>query len=209
MNYLSPTPPVLSFLLSDFLRSPSPPPPLPSSALLSSNFHSCALGLRHTPAPPLPPLLASSFLARPTVSVLPSRRGSSDDSGDARPAPSPGLRRRRNTGIIITISVIISQMRRAKLELCPSPSGWLTVTNSSLIHSTHQLYTGQRSPERQEAAKASLHVSSPTAAQRHITALCAQPLSPVSSFSLSESRRQLVITPLAKRCNVRMSRISS
>lgn len=102
-----------------------------------------------------------------------------------------------NTGIIITIIVIISQMRRAKLELCPSPSGCLTVTNSSLIHSTHQLYTGQRSPERQEAAKAPLHVSSPTAAQRRITALCAQPLSSMSSFRLSESRRQLVIMPLA------------
>ncbi len=109
---------------------------------------------------------------------------------------SPEQCRGRNTGIIIII-VIISQMRRAKLELCPSPSGWLTVTHSSLIHPTHQLYTGQRSPERQEAAKASLHVSAPTAAQRHIAALRAQPLSPTSSFSLSENRRQLVIMPLA------------
>ena len=107
---------------------------------------------------------------------------------------------RRDTGIIIivTIIVIISQMRKAKLEFCPSQSDSLTVTNSSLIHSTHQLYTGQRSPERQDAAKAPLcHASSPTAAQRRITAQCAQRFSSMSSFKLCESRRQLVIMPLA------------
>lgn len=93
------------------------------------------------------------------VIVFPSRGGNGDGSGDARPGQIPGQSRGRNTSIIVTIFVIISQMRRAKLELCPSPSGWLTVTNSSLTHSTHQLYTGQRSPERQEAAKAPLDVS--------------------------------------------------
>lgn len=40
---------------------------------------------------------------------------------------------KKRQGIAVPIVVIISQMRRAKLELCPSPSGWLTVTNSSLI----------------------------------------------------------------------------
>lgn len=146
--------------------------PLPHSHPLSSFYSTSFLAFfvsPHTHLPrllPLSPLLASSFLACPSVFVLLSRRGSSDDSGDARPGQSPGECRRRKTGIIITtIIVIISQMRRAKLELCPSPSGWLTVTNSYLIHSIHQLYTGQRSPERQEAAKASLHVSFPTAAQ--------------------------------------------
>lgn len=69
----------------------------------------------------------------------------------------PGRRGGRSWGIV----VIIIQMRRAKLELCPSPSGWLTVTNSSLIHPNHQLYTGQRRPERQEEAECI-----PTAARR-------------------------------------------
>lgn len=75
--------------------------------------------------------------------------------------------------IITAIIVIISQMRGAKLELCPSPSGRLTVTNSSFIHSTHQLYTGQRRPERQEAAPRVTAPLSPTAAQKtHHSALC-------------------------------------
>ncbi|CAB1455077.1 unnamed protein product [Pleuronectes platessa] len=37
---------------------------------------------------------------------------------------------RASSFIIIAIIVIISQMRRAKLELCPSPSGWLTAKGS-------------------------------------------------------------------------------
>lgn len=66
---------------------------------------------------------------------------------------------RKHWIIIIVITVIIiSQMRRAQPELCPSSSGWLTVTNSSLIHSAHQLYTGQRIPERQEAAETLFNV---------------------------------------------------
>lgn len=114
------------------------------------------------------------------------------------PRPSAGQCRRRSAGIIIASVVIISQMRRAKLELCPSPSGWLTVTNSSLIHSTHQLYTGQRSPERQEAAKAPLPTCHPQTQHTDTSqALCAQPLSSKSSSGLCESRRQLVIMPLA------------
>lgn len=111
--------------------------------------------------------------------------------------------------IIIAIIVIISQMRRAKLELCPSPSGWLTVTNSSLIHSTHQLYTGQRSPERQEAAKAPLHVSSPTAAQRRSAALCAQPLIVNVLFQSLWEQRTACHHAFSHCCYVRMSCISS
>lgn len=61
--------------------------------------------------------------------------------------------------------VIIIQMRRAKLELCPSPSGWLTVTNSSLIHPDHQLYTGQRRPERQEEAQSAARRSARRSSQ--------------------------------------------
>lgn len=104
---------------------------------------------------PRPCLLSSPPLspARPSVST--SRGGSGDDSGDAQDGE-------KARGIIVVVIIliitaiiaIISQMRGAKLELCPSPSGRLTVTNSSFIHSTHQLYTGQRRPERQEAAEA-------------------------------------------------------
>lgn len=176
------------FIYLRFLRSISPPHTDTAS---------------HLSLLPLPPL----FQARRFVTVLPSKRGRGVTTVAIRkPGQSHGRSRGGNTSIIITIIVIISQMRRAKLELCLSPSGWLTVTNSSLIHSTHQLYTGQRSPERQEATKAVLHVSSPTAARRHVAALCAQPLSSVFSFSLSKGRRQLVIMPLANaamcRCHV-------
>lgn len=128
------------FIYVSFLRSLSPPHINPAFVFLSS------------------PCLFFSGTSR-HVFVLPSRGSNSYGSGDARPGKIPGQSRGRNTGIIITIIVIISQLRRVKLELCPSPSGSLTVTKSSLIHSTHQLYTGQRSPERQEAAKAPLHVS--------------------------------------------------
>lgn len=168
-NQTSPLTHIISFVIFSTLElNQSSPPPRLSSALLLSISYSCTLRLRRTPTPPL---LASSFLSRPSVSVLPSRGGSSDDSGDARPRVRDSVA--GNAGIIIAIIVIISQMRRAKLELCPSPSGWLTVTNSSLIHSTHQLYTGQRSPERQEVAKDPLHVSPPNCSTKaDPSALC-------------------------------------
>lgn len=101
--------------------------------------------------------------------------------------------------IISAIIVIISQMRGAKLELCPFPSGQLTVTNSSFIHSTHQLYTGQRRPERQEAAEAPLHVSPPpTMAQKtHHSALRFVHHRRPPSVSLGVGGGQLVIMPVA------------
>lgn len=86
---------------------------------------------------------------------------------------SPHRARDSVAGIII---VIISQMKKAKLELCPSPSGWLTVTNASLIHPTHQLYTGQRSPERQEAAEAPLHVQYEDTPQHSVLIVSVFPL---------------------------------
>lgn len=145
--------------------------------------------------------LLNKFLHFQAVSLLlhlpprmPSRKGSSehDDNGDAQSKHRPRRSHGRSRSIIITIIVIISQMRRAKLELCLSPSGWLTVTNSSLIHSTHQLYTGQRSPVRQEAVKAPLHVSPSRELQcKYIVQLS----SSMTFFVLSESRRQLVIMP--------------
>lgn len=100
----------------------------------------------------------------------------------------PGQRDGRGWGIV----VIIIQMRRAKLELCPSPSGWLTVTNSSLIHPNHQLYTGQRRPERQEEAQSASQWQRRGSAQHS-----AQRSSSVSSFCLRDSRRQPVIMPVA------------
>lgn len=101
----------------------------------------------------------------------------------------PGRRRGRGGGIV----AIIIQMRRAKLELCPSPSGWLTVTNSSLIHPNHQLYTGQRRPERQEEALSASQLQRGGSPQQH----SAQRSSSVSSSCLRDSRRQPVIKPVA------------
>lgn len=138
--------------------------------------------------------LPSCFSLTSSPPRMPSRKGSSehDDNGDAQSKHRPRRSHGRSRSIIITIIVIISQMRRAKLELCLSPSGWLTVTNSSLIHSTHQLYTGQRSPVRQEAVKAPLHVSSSRELQcKYIVQLS----SSMTFFVLSERRRQLVIMP--------------
>lgn len=123
----------------------------------------------YSPCPPLPrshPL--ASFYPAPFLCCAVARTASSSSWHTPLRLPAairrrkrrrggPGRRGGRSWGIV----VIIIQMRRAKLELCPSPSGWLTVTNSSLIHPNHQLYTGQRRPERQGEAECI-----PTAAPR-------------------------------------------
>jgi len=148
-----------SFLASESLRSLAvslfPSPTLPS---FSSNFQSCSLRLSPTRQPrllllSLPPLL---WHAAPSLCCHPEEVAVTMAGPVQHSVVDEALSR-----VIIPIIVIISQMRRAKLELCPSPSGWLTVTNSSLIHSTHELYTGQRSPERQEAARAPLSTCRP------------------------------------------------
>lgn len=140
------------FLINDILHallSPSSPPPLPSFGLLLSNSILVLCSCTHS-------LLLLLLLAR----AAPSTRCHSEEEAVTRAATrGPGRRGGRSRGIV----VIIIQMRRAKLELCPSPSGWLTVTNSSLIHPNHQLYTGQRRPERQGEAECI-----PTAAPRLI-----------------------------------------
>lgn len=125
MNF--PMNPRLEMSSSTLHASPSYPP-FPSPRLLPSS----------SPSPLLwPPFIQLHSCTAPwhaqlpspharSVSALPSRGGSADGSGDAS---GPG--RRGGRGIV---AIIIIQMRTAKLEPCPSPSGWLTVTNSSLIH---------------------------------------------------------------------------
>lgn len=119
-------------------------PPLQSAAPYPVIHFPPSSSPPYTRQPSLPhapsPLLAVSILARPSLFCHPE---------EVTVMMMHGAVIEETLGIIISIIVIISQMRRAKLELCPSPSGCLTVTNSSLIHFTHQLYTGQRSTERQ------------------------------------------------------------
>lgn len=137
---------------------------------------------RYSPCPPLPrshPL--ASFYPTPFFCCAVARTASSsswhtplrlrleEEAVTIAPTQGPGRRGGRSWGIV----VIIIQMRRAKLELCPSPSGWLTVTNSSLIHPNHQLYTGQRRPERQGGGRVHPDCSAK-----------AQPFSAAASFCL-------------------------
>lgn len=86
--------------------------------------------------------------------------------------------------VVITITVIISQMRRAKIELCPFPSGWLTVISSSFIHCAHHFSPGQRRPERQEA------VELPPRNRGLKGAVLCTGVSSASSVSLRESREE-------------------
>lgn len=158
-------------------------PPLPH-AILCPPFPptSClVLALCGRTSDPLPPS-ADSFLAHLSISALPSRGGSGEEAG-AAPCIIFVV-----VVITITIIVIISQMRGAKLELCPSPSSWLTVTNSSFIHYAHHLSTGQR---RQEPAE-----SPPLNRGLEGTALCngVSSASSMSRFrhSVRAERKQLV-----------------
>lgn len=153
-------------------------PPFPPTSCL-------VLALCGRTSDPLPPS-ADSFLAHLSISALPSRGGGGEETGAA-----PRIIFVVVFVITITIIVIISQMRGAKLELCPSPSSWLTVTNSSFIHYAHHLSTGQR---RQEPAE-----SPPLNRGLEGTALCngVSSASSMSRFrhSVRAERKQLVILP--------------
>lgn len=157
-------------------------PPLPH-AILCPPFPptSCLVrALCRRTSDPLPPS-ADSFLPHLSISALPSRGGSGEEAGAAPCIIFVVV----FVVVTITIIVIISQMRGAKLELCPSPSSWLTVTNSSFIHYAHHLSTGQR---RQEPAE-----SPPPNRGLEGTALC-NGVSSMSPFrhSVRAERKQLV-----------------
>lgn len=167
---------VLSVLWSTGLL----PSPTPSSALLFLQLPVLFwlfAGAHQTPCLPLP---------TPSWHISPSPRCHPEEVAVRKLA----LRLASIFVVVITITiiVIISQMRGAKLELCPSPSSWLTVTNSSFIHYAHHLSTGQR---RQEPAE-----SPPLHRGLEGTALCngvssASSMSP-SRHSVRAERKQLV-----------------
>lgn len=154
---------ILHALTVPVLPSPSPilwPPFI--------RLHSCAAQLH-----------AQSPFSSPGAPLLPPIRRHPEEVAATMAAAAVHGLGGRSWGSV----VIIIQMRGAKLEPCPSPSGWLTVTNSSLIHPDHQLYTGQRRPERQEEARR----ASPPQRKR---------LGPSSSFCLRDSRRRRVTVPV-------------
>lgn len=188
-------------------------PPLPHAYPLPSFYPSPIPALfvsgAHRPRPsPLSPLLASSFLSRPSVSALPSRGGSSDDSGDARPRAESGTASQETQAS--SSPLLSSSARWGEPNLSsvhPHQAGWQSQTH--LLFTPLINYTQAKGALRGRRLQRTLSTCHPpTAAQRQIPALCAQPLSSMSSFSLWE-QEAACHHAFSQCCYVRMSRMSS
>lgn len=122
---------------------PLPPPPFPHAIVWPPFPPTSCLVLRTSSRLPLS--TTASFLAHSSISTSPSRGGSRSEAGDA-PRVTAVLH-------IVTITVINGQMRGAKTELRPLPSGRLTVTTHLLFTALVTSPLAKRRPEREESVE--------------------------------------------------------